>query len=74
MRERKLTLFHCPHEGHTVRVTYLNQMDHWKRRPVHQAIQHCSYKTEQLCKVDLYPPSGESQCPAVQLANRNQFR
>ncbi|MNY07311.1 hypothetical protein D3C86_1401100 [compost metagenome] len=52
----------------------MNQMDHWKRRPVHQSIQHCSYKTEQLCKVELYPASGESQCPAVQLANRNLFR
>jgi len=74
MRERKISLFHCPYVDHNVRVMYLNQLDHWRRRPVYQSIQHCSYRTEQLCKVELYPQEGESQCPAVQLAQRNQFR
>lgn len=74
MRERKVGLFHCPKVEHSVRVTYYNQMDHWKRRPVHQQVVHCSFKTENLCKVDLYPAEGESQCPAVKLTTINQFR
>lgn len=74
MRERKIGLFPCSLVEHNVRVTYYSQMDHWKRRPIHQQIMHCSYKLENLCKVDLYPVEGESRCPAVKLALLNQFR
>lgn len=74
MRERKLCLFQCKVAEHSVRLTYMNQMDPWKRRPVHQQVVYCSFKTENLCKVELYPPEGESQCPAVKLAVLNQLR
>lgn len=74
MRERKLCLYQCPVAEHNVRVTYFNQMDRWKRRPVSQQIIYCSYKTENLCKVELYPSDGDSKCPAVKLAITNQFR
>lgn len=74
MREKKLTLYPCPSAEHNVRVTYLNTMDPWKRRAIHQKVIHCSYKTDSLCKVELYPSDCESKCPAVLLANRQQFK
>lgn len=74
MRERKICLFHCKSAEHSVRLTYLNQMDAWKRRPVHQQVLYCSFKIENLCKVELYPPEGESLCPAVKLAIVNQLK
>lgn len=74
MRERKHIIFRCPTEDYSVKLIFDQQMDPWRRRPIMQHVQHCSYRNDNLCKIEINPTEGETQCPAAQLAKKAQLR
>lgn len=73
MREKRTILMRCDEARHNVRVMANMTLDR-SRRPVQQIVCGCTFKTDMLCKIEFYPAAGESQCPAVQLAQKRQLK